>query len=67
MAMTLRAARHNAGLTAEEAAEKIGVSRDTLYRWEQQKSYPTANLLQPICTAYGCSVDELVFCPEMTD
>ena len=36
----LKEARLQSGLTQEKAAEKIGVSRQTISNWENEKSYP---------------------------
>ncbi|WP_270649194.1 helix-turn-helix transcriptional regulator [Limosilactobacillus mucosae] len=35
MALTLKAARVNAGMTQIQAAKKLGVSNQTLGRWEK--------------------------------
>lgn len=36
----LKNARINSGLTQEQVAEKIQVSRQTISNWENEKSYP---------------------------
>ena len=36
----IRNARHNANLSQEQAAEALGVSRQTVSNWENGKSYP---------------------------
>lgn len=67
MAMTLRACRINAGLTREEAAEKVGVSPDTITRWEAGKSYPTVPQIQKIENAYGVTYNDINFTPESSE
>ena len=36
----LKAARNGAGLTQEQVAEKVRVSRQTVSSWENDRSYP---------------------------
>lgn len=36
----IKKARNNAGLTQEQSAEALGVSRQTVSNWENAKSYP---------------------------
>lgn len=64
--MTLKAARVNANLTQEEAAKRIGVAPNTIYRWEAGISSPKFSYLHPICEVYGLeSIDDLViFLPK---
>ena len=40
MKITLKAARINAGMTQKEAAERIGISEQTLSSWERCRTYP---------------------------
>lgn len=40
--LTLKACRAIANIKAEELASAVGVTVDTLYKWENGKSYPTA-------------------------
>ena len=65
MKMTLKAARVNAGLTQEEAAKSIGVTKNTIYRWEIGVSSPSFKRLHTICEVYGVdSLDDLIFLPK---
>ena len=43
MAITLKAARVNVGMTQEEAAKRIGVTANTISRWELGISAPTCS------------------------
>lgn len=63
MAITLKAARVNANLTQPEAAEKLGVSTDTLRNWEKGKTFPNVQQIKNIEDAYGVSYNDLVFLP----
>ena len=40
--LTLKACRIIAKIKADEMAASVGVTVDTLYKWEKGKSYPTA-------------------------
>jgi DNA-binding XRE family transcriptional regulator len=40
--LTLKACRIIAKIKAEEMAASVGVTVDTLYKWEKGKSHPTA-------------------------
>ena len=64
MAITLKAARVNAGLTRTEAAARIGVSPDTLANWERGKTAPSAIKLPAIESAYGIAYEQLIFLPQ---
>ena len=64
--ITLKAARTNAGYTQREAAEKIGVTVDTVGNWERGKSYPDALQIKRIESAYNITYDNLIFLPHNT-
>ena len=40
--LTLKSCRIIAGIKAEEIAEAVGVTIDTIYKWERGKSFPNA-------------------------
>ena len=44
----LRQARIAAGLTQEQTAEALGVSRQSISNWENEKNYPDIDILQSI-------------------
>jgi transcriptional regulator with XRE-family HTH domain len=64
--ITLRAARVNRNLTQKAAAEVIGVSEDTLAKWERGKTYPNVTRIRDIERAYGVSYNDLIFLPSVT-
>lgn len=47
-------------LTQEQFAERMGVTRQTVSRWESDEVTPELNKLVEICTAFSCKLDELV-------
>ncbi|MDO4488421.1 MAG: helix-turn-helix domain-containing protein [Eubacteriales bacterium] len=56
----LKEARKTAGLTQEEVAEKVLVSRVTISNWENGKSLPDIASLISLSDLYNISLDELV-------
>ncbi len=47
-------------LTQERVAEAIGVSFQTISKWEREESYPDITLLPSIASYFGVSCDELL-------
>ncbi len=60
---TLKQARELKRLTQAEAAEKIGVSVDTLSNYERGKSYPDVPILRKIEEVYEIPYSRLIFLP----
>lgn len=58
--------RKEAGLSQEELAFRVGVSRQTVSRWEQGMSFPDGVNISGICKALGISAEQLI-CPSDTD
>lgn len=56
----LKEARIRTGLTQEEAAEKISVSRQTISNWENGKSLPDIVSVMRMSDLYQVSLDELL-------
>jgi transcriptional regulator with XRE-family HTH domain len=56
----LKNARQSANLTQEAVAEKIGVSRQTMSNWENNKSYPDIVSIISLSDLYSISLDELL-------
>lgn len=63
MAITLKAARVNAGLTQAEAAERIGVSKEVIGNWERGKTFPKIPNIKKIEEVYGMTYADLIFLP----
>lgn len=63
MKITLKAARINKGLTQHEAGKIIGVSRDTISKWERNECVPNIRYISAIERAYGVKYDNLIFLP----
>ena len=56
----LKEARQNSGMTQEDVANKIMVSRVTVSHWENGKSLPDILSLISLSDLYSISLDELV-------
>lgn len=61
--ISLAAARVNAGMTQDEAAKKIGVSRQTILSWEKGKVAPRIPEMKMISIVYGIPEDN-IFLPS---
>ncbi len=64
MAITLKAARVNAGMTQTEAAKALGIGTATLQNYEAGKKYPNILTLKKIEDLYGVPYAELIFLPD---
>lgn len=51
--------RKKKGLSQEEAAEKLNVSRQTISKWETNQSTPDYDKVLPICNLYEITTNEL--------
>lgn len=57
--MSLKSARVNAGYTQESAAKELNVSKKTIWSWENGKSIPKIDKINPICNLYGLKYDDI--------
>lgn len=53
----LRATR---GMTQEQLAMMVGVSRQSVTKWESERAYPEMDKLLKICQVFDCTIDDLV-------
>ena len=53
-------ARKNKGLSQEMVAEKLGVSRQTISKWETDETLPDIRQSKSLAVLYGLSLDELI-------
>lgn len=56
----LKKARNEKGITQEQAAELLGVSRQTVSNWENNKSYPDIVSVIKMSDIYSVSLDHLL-------
>ena len=59
-AQKLKEMRTRAGMSQEKLAEKVGVSRQAITKWETDKGAPDMDNLMAISDLFGVSVDELL-------
>ena len=59
-AQKLKELRTRAGMSQEKLAEKVGVSRQAITKWETDKGAPDMDNLMAISDLFGVSVDELL-------
>ena len=52
--------RKKKGLSQEEVAEKLGVSRQTISKWETEETVPDIYQAKKLAKIYGLSLDELI-------
>lgn len=48
------------GMTQDEFASAVGVTRQAVYKWESGKSYPEVMTLLEIKNLFGVSIDDLL-------
>ena len=53
-------ARKKSGLSQEEVAEKLGVTRQTVSKWETDETLPDIRLAKRMALLYNLSLDELI-------
>lgn len=53
-------ARKKKGMSQEEVAERLGVSRQTISKWETDETLPDIRQSKKLAVLYGLSLDELI-------
>ena len=61
----LQELRKNRGVTQEELAEDLYVSRTAISKWESGRGYPNIESLKQISSYYGISIDDLLSGEEL--
>ena len=59
----LQELRKGRGLTQEELAERLFVSRTAVSKWESGRGYPSIDSLRELSRFFSVTIDELI-CPE---
>ena len=52
--------RGTRNMTQSELAMLVGVSRQSVAKWESEKSYPEMDKLVKLCELFDCTIDGLV-------
>ena len=63
----IRRLREEKGMTQAELAEKLSVSDKAVSRWETGRGYPDITLIEPLASALGVSVSELLAGASVTN
>ena len=58
--------RKKNGLSQEELAAKLNVSRQSVSKWESNNTYPETDKIVQICNIFDCTMDDLIN-DEITD
>jgi len=67
-AAVLTSRRREKGITQDELASHIGVSKQSVSKWENGNSYPDILLLPQLASFFNISLDELMgYKPQMAD
>lgn len=53
--------RRKAGMTQEELADRLGVSRQAVSKWESDAAFPETEKILELCKMFSVSADELLF------
>ena len=61
----LQALRKRKGLTQEELAQVLYVSRTAISKWESGRGYPNIDSLKAIAAYFSVTVDDLLSCDEV--
>lgn len=56
----LKKLRKSKKISQEELAEKVGVSRQSVSKWETSESYPEMNNILELCKIFHCHINDLV-------
>ncbi len=64
IAQRLQQLRQTHGYSQEALAEKLGLSRQAVSKWERAESSPDTDNLIELAKLYGISLDELIFGPK---
>ncbi len=56
----LKKLRELKGFSQEDVAKKIGVTRQAVYKWENDKSFPDIENLILLSEMYSVTLDELI-------
>lgn len=59
--------RKKSGMSQEELAEKLGISRQSVSKWERAESSPDTDNLIALAQIYGVSLDELLMGKESSN
>lgn len=56
----LKQFRKKAGISQEELAYQVGVSRQSVSKWETSEAYPEMSHIMELCHIFHCHINDLV-------
>jgi len=56
----LKKLRKRRNISQEQLAEKVGVSRQSVSKWETSEAYPEMNNILELCKIFKCNISDLV-------
>lgn len=56
----LKALRKAERMSQERLAERVGVSRQSVSKWETGEAYPEMNNIMALCTVFHCEITDLI-------
>lgn len=59
MQMSLKALRVNSGLTQQDVADRLGISRQTVLNWEKENERPNEVALYALAYLYKTNIDNI--------
>lgn len=57
---TIELLRATFGITQEELGNKIGVSRQTIFKWEKEKAVPKITNIMIICETFDLDLNSFI-------
>ena len=64
MAISIKAARVNAGLTQKAVGESVGKSKNTIASYEAYTTQPDIKTAQAMAELFGMSIDDIIWTQE---
>jgi DNA-binding XRE family transcriptional regulator len=58
---TLKTARMVSGLSAQDVSARTGIHMNTIYSYENFKSYPPVDIAKKLADIYGIRFDDIIF------
>lgn len=62
--ISLAAARVDAGMTQEEVAKALKISKNTVVSWEKGTSEPKISHIRSLCDLFNRPIDDIIFLPK---
>lgn len=59
MKVSLKAMRVHRDMTQDQVARALNVHKKTVISWECGKTMPNTGMIEPICSLFSCSYDDI--------